>query len=102
MEPAVAQPALLCDADRSRDGGGGCGLVRLDPPPDPQELARFYPRNYWFTPEQSAAGRAEEAYRRLVLRDHVRFVECALRQSPARGPLLDVGCGGGLFLGMMR
>jgi SAM-dependent methyltransferase len=39
-----------------------------------------------------------EAYRRLVLRDHVRFVAQAL----ARGRLLDVGCGGGLFLGMMR
>ena len=44
----------------------------------------------------------EEAYRRLVLRDHVQFVAQALRSSTARGPLLDVGCGGGLFLGMMR
>jgi SAM-dependent methyltransferase len=43
-----------------------------------------------------------EAYRRLVLRDHVRFVAQALGGSRARGPLLDVGCGGGLFLGMMR
>ncbi len=39
---------------------------------------------------------------RLVLRDHVRFASRALRSSQARGPLLDVGCGGGLFLGMMR
>jgi SAM-dependent methyltransferase len=44
----------------------------------------------------------EEAYRRLVLRDHVRFVAQALGHSEARGPLLDVGCGGGLFLGLMR
>jgi SAM-dependent methyltransferase len=36
------------------------------------------------------------------LRDHVRFVERALRHSSARGPLLDVGSGGGLFLGLMR
>jgi SAM-dependent methyltransferase len=44
----------------------------------------------------------EEAYRRLVLRDHVRFVTEALADVPAAGPLLDIGCGGGLFLGMMR
>ena len=75
-----------------------CGLLRLDPTPLPEELKRYYPDNYWFAPGESAAGRMEEAYRRLVLRDHVRFVTQAL----ARGPLLDVGCGGGLFLGMMR
>ena len=81
---------------------GECGLVRLDPPPPPAELHRYYPENYWFAPDQSAAGKLEERYRRLVLRDHVRFVEQALRRSRASGPLLDVGCGGGLFLGMMR
>ena len=81
---------------------GECGLVRLDPPPPPDELGRYYPPNYWFAPDESAASRLEETYRRLVLRDHVRFVERALRSSRASGPLLDVGCGGGLFLGMMR
>ena len=81
---------------------GGCGLLRLDPQPNPDELRLYYPANYWFAPDQSAASRLEEAYRRLVLRDHVRFVERALRGSRAPGPLLDVGCGGGLFLGMMR
>ena len=65
-------------------------------------MQRYYPDNYWFTPDQSAASRLEEAYRRLVLRDHVQFVAQALADSTARGPLLDVGCGGGLFLGMMR
>jgi SAM-dependent methyltransferase len=79
-----------------------CGLVRLDPLPEPGELKAYYPENYWFAPDESAASRMEEAYRRLVLRDHVNFVERALRSSRSRGPLLDVGCGGGLFLGMMR
>jgi len=79
-----------------------CGLLRLDPQPDPEELRRYYPENYWFAPDRSAASRLEEAYRRLVLRDHVRFVAQALHGSRARGPVLDVGCGGGLFLGMMR
>ena len=79
-----------------------CGMIRLDPQPPPGELHRYYPGNYWFAPDPSAASRAEEAYRRIVLRDHVRFVARALEDSRARGPLLDVGCGGGLFLGMMR
>ncbi len=51
------------------------------------------------------AGRWEEAYRRLVLRDHVRFVEQALHHTamPQRATLLlDVGCGGGLFLRLLR
>ena len=81
---------------------GKCGLLRLDPPPAPEKLSQYYPADYWFSPDQTTAGRLEEAYRRLVLRDHVRFVHRALRSTRAAGPLLDVGCGGGLFLGLMR
>jgi len=81
---------------------GECGLVRLDPPPPPDELRLYYPSNYWFEPGGGTANRLAEAYRRAVLRDHVRFVARALRESGASGPLLDVGSGGGLFLGMMR
>jgi SAM-dependent methyltransferase len=81
---------------------GQCGLIRLDPQPSPDELRRYYPANYWFAPDASLVARLEERYRRAVLHGHVRFVERALRSSRALGPLLDVGCGGGLFLGMMR
>ncbi len=80
----------------------GCGLMRLDPQPPPAELARYYPADYWFSPDESAAARVEEAYRRVVLRDHVAFVEGALRAAGAAGPLLDAGCGGGLFAGVLR
>jgi SAM-dependent methyltransferase len=79
-----------------------CGLLRLDPWPSPEELRRYYPEAYWFAPDRSLVARLEEGYRRVVLRGHVAFVERALRASQAHGPLLDVGCGGGLFLGMMR
>jgi SAM-dependent methyltransferase len=79
-----------------------CRLLQLDPRPTPAELDKYYPKNYWFTPEESAAGRLEEIYRRFVLRDHLRFVERALRESGESGPLLDVGCGGGLFLRLLR
>ena len=80
---------------------GGCGLMRLDPQPSSEELRQYYPPGYWFDPGGEIPGRLEEAYRRLVLGDHVRFVESALRRAEP-GPLLDVGCGGGLFLGLLR
>jgi SAM-dependent methyltransferase len=79
-----------------------CGLLRLDPPPAAAELGEYYPANYWFSPDKSAAGSLEELWRRLVLRDHVSFVSRALAQAGARGPVLDVGCGGGLFLRLLR
>lgn len=79
-----------------------CGLLQLHPRPAPAELRRYYPAAYWFAPESSAASRLEEAWRRLVVRDHVRFVQRALASGDADGPLLDVGCGGGLFLRMLR
>ncbi|MFB3828701.1 MAG: class I SAM-dependent methyltransferase [Bryobacteraceae bacterium] len=77
-----------------------CGLLQLDPLPAASELPAYYPANYWFAPDRTAASRLEEAYRRLVLRDHIAFVERALRDCPP-GPVLDVGCGGGLLLGML-
>jgi SAM-dependent methyltransferase len=43
----------------------------------------------------------EQAYRRFVLRDHLKFVERALREGEEDGIVLDVGCGGGLFLKML-
>jgi SAM-dependent methyltransferase len=79
----------------------GCGLLRLDPPPDARELGSYYPEDYWFAPDRTAAGALEEAWRRLVLRDHVGFVDRALAGSGVSGPVLDVGCGGGLFLHLL-
>jgi SAM-dependent methyltransferase len=80
----------------------GCGLMRLEPPPAPEDLPRYYPANYWYTPDASLAGGLEERYRRLVLRDHVRFATRALAQCGESGPVLDVGCGGGLFPRLLR
>ncbi len=37
-----------------------------------------------------------------MLGDHVRFVQRAIADSAETGPILDVGCGGGLFLAMLR
>jgi len=72
----------------------GCGVARLDPPP--ANPARYYPGRYWFE-----GGRLAETYRRLVLRDHVRFALKALRPA-GNTRVLDVGCGSGLFLRELR
>ncbi len=79
-----------------------CRLMRLYPRPTPRELRHYYPPEYWFAPTGEAASILEEHYRRLVLQDHVRFVRHAIERSGESGLLLDVGCGGGLFLDMMR
>ncbi len=75
----------------------GCGLIRLFPWPTAEELQQYYPEHYWFSPSEATAARLEEAYRRFVLLDHVRFVRRALIEADETGPVLDVGCGGGLF-----
>ena len=73
----------------------GCHLIRLDPMPAPEDLADFYPETYWWEADDGASSRLSEIYRRFVLSDHVRFAAQAIEPP---GPVLDVGCGGGLFL----
>ncbi len=80
----------------------GCGLMRLSPLPTPEDLPHYYPTRYWYAPDGSLAASLEERYRRLVLRDHVRFVSRALAECGESGPVLDVGCGGGLFPHLLR
>ena len=78
---------------------GRCRLMRLHPQPSVEQLRQFYPDHYWWAPDNSAVGRLEGVYRRLVLSDHVRFVWPGVEE---RGPVLDVGCGGGSFLAALR
>ncbi len=79
-----------------------CRLIHLRPQPAPLELQQYYPSTYWYAPDTSAVSRLEEMYRRFVLGDHVRFVDRALKDSEESGIVLDVGCGGGLFLSRLR
>jgi 2-polyprenyl-3-methyl-5-hydroxy-6-metoxy-1,4-benzoquinol methylase len=79
-----------------------CRLIRLEPRPSLKELPQYYPPEYWYAPETDTASRLEEVYRRFVLRDHVNFVMRAIEDSSAKGLVVDVGCGGGLFLKMLR
>ena len=78
-----------------------CRLIRLDPKPAQEELKNYYPADYWYVPDPAAVDRMEQRYRRFVLRDHLHFVERALRESEAKGTIADAGCGGGLFLQML-
>ena len=53
-----------------------CRLMRLFPQPRPSELSQFYPAQYWFSPGDSPAARAEERERalereRAIVRDGV-------------------------------
>ena len=66
------------------------------------ELIEYYPETYYYAPGADSASKLEEIYRRVVLLDHVRFAERAIRDSGEDGVILDVGCGGGLFLDMLR
>ena len=100
MVPELSGGDRLYGTTAERFGIGrclGCGMRRLDPRPDPREMARYYPEAYWFD-----AGGLAQAYRRLVIRDHIGFVirACADLCNVVR--MLDVGCGGGLLAGMLR
>lgn len=78
-----------------------CKFLRLYPRPSGDELAAYYPAGYWFQPHD-AASQAAEIYRRLVLQDHVRFVDSSLRRAKLTGPVLDVGPSGGLLARLLR
>jgi 2-polyprenyl-3-methyl-5-hydroxy-6-metoxy-1,4-benzoquinol methylase/predicted nucleic-acid-binding Zn-ribbon protein len=75
-----------------------CRLLRLYPWPEPSEVAGYYPEEYWYDPTAERADQLADIWRRLVLRDHLRFVRRALDSTGLDLPVLDVGCGGGLFL----
>jgi len=65
--------------------------------------AATIPRITGVAPDESAASRMAEAYRRLVLRDHVRFVSSSAGRQPARaGRCSTWGAAADFFWGMMR
>jgi SAM-dependent methyltransferase len=75
-----------------------CGMVRLYPRPDPEELRRFYPPQGPTDASGEAPGFWSDLLRRFLLRDHARFVRGVLAEVPGDGPVLDVNCGAGLLL----
>lgn len=76
-----------------------CGTVRLDPRPDDTELSRIYPDDYHafdFTAEEF--GIVHRVRRRLEARRLLR----AAGDLPAQARVLDVGCGDGFHLELLR
>jgi 2-polyprenyl-3-methyl-5-hydroxy-6-metoxy-1,4-benzoquinol methylase len=77
-----------------------CGCLFIDPLPGDAEIGGFYPLQYWWKASSGILKSLEGAYRKMALRDHVKFIVKA-----ASGPaphLLDVGCGSGTLLGLMK
>ena len=78
---------------------GGCGLLVLSPRPAADQFDRIYPPGYHafaFTPERF--GLAHAVRRRL---EAVRLLR-AFAGLPSRARILDVGCGDGFQLGLLR
>lgn len=86
-------------------GCAGCHSIFIDPMPGEQELAGFYPERYWWRSSPGLLNRLEDFYRRIALSDHVRFIARAAEESvtdPRQVRLLDVGCGSGSLLGLLK
>ena len=82
-----------------------CRCLFLDPMPSPEQIAGFYPAEYWWDPARAGLlGKLEAVYRRIVLLDHISFITRAARAaSPsARARILDVGCGPATVLSLLK
>ena len=79
-----------------------CHCLFLNPMPDTDEIAGFYPAQYWWSGSRPGLLKKLEAiYRRMALRGHVSFITKAAANR--RGlDLLDVGCGSASLLGLMK
>jgi 2-polyprenyl-3-methyl-5-hydroxy-6-metoxy-1,4-benzoquinol methylase len=83
---------------------GSCRCLFLNPMPGDEEIAGFYPTQYWWSSAKSGNGtlkKLEAIYRKLALRDHIQFI---MRATEDRSgvELLDVGCGSGTLLGLLK
>ncbi len=79
-----------------------CRCLFLDPMPPGEEIAGFYPNEYWWSAAKPGLlKRLEEIYRRFVLRDHLSFILAAV-EGRNNLELLDIGCGGGTLLRQLK
>ncbi|NLI48027.1 MAG: class I SAM-dependent methyltransferase [Acidobacteria bacterium] len=80
-----------------------CRCAFLHPMPEPRAFADAYPRPYWWIARERPRDlslKLETVYRETVLRHHVHV---ARRHLAGPAPkVLDVGCGSGTFLHVLR
>jgi 2-polyprenyl-3-methyl-5-hydroxy-6-metoxy-1,4-benzoquinol methylase len=84
------------------DSCPSCRCLFMNPMPGTEEIAGFYPTQYWWNSARPGALKTlESIYRKLALRDHVSFI---MRAAGNRTGLdiLDVGCGSGTLLGLLK
>jgi 2-polyprenyl-3-methyl-5-hydroxy-6-metoxy-1,4-benzoquinol methylase len=80
-----------------------CHSLFLNPMPSPGEISGFYPSQYWWSAARPGfLKRLEAIYRKIALRDHIHFIMTALSGSPNGQRLLDVGCGSGTLIGLLK
>jgi len=87
-----------------------CRCIFQHPLPKDSAAESFYPKSYWWSETTDKNNfitnilqAAERVYRKIVLLDHVRFLQrCARKNAPGEKTLLDIGCGGGTFLSLAR
>ena len=82
-----------------------CNCLFIDPPPTIHEIAGFYPAEYWWNASPGALKGLEAIYRRMALHDHIAFITAAAGMARVGGRptrMLDVGCGSGTILGLMK
>jgi SAM-dependent methyltransferase len=76
-----------------------CGLVYLNPRPADEEMGRIYPDNYHaFAFDESDFGFIYKVRRKLEARRLLRWCE----GLPENAKILDVGCGDGFHLRLLR
>jgi 2-polyprenyl-3-methyl-5-hydroxy-6-metoxy-1,4-benzoquinol methylase len=79
-----------------------CHTLFLHPMPDNDEIAGFYPAEYWWNAARPGIlKRLESIYRRIALRDHVAFIMRAAGNRRGTA-ILDVGCGSATLLGLLK
>lgn len=77
-----------------------CGLVYVNPRPDVSELGAIYPPHYYSFDEEQRDVALVSFFRRKLEALKVKAFGSYLEPGPRR--ILDVGCGDGRFLSVMR
>lgn len=76
-----------------------CGSWRMDPLPEAEEIAFFYPGGYWHEHKKDNwLSHAQRVYQQTVLR---RDVAPSLKWLAKGVPVVDLGCGRGDFLALL-